>query len=377
MAITAVLILSALVSIADAQAAEPEFAVPVSSISQKEVPDTVDPLWKGSGKKGSDLYWLCDVKACGPFVITVGRNCFFCTFERDVEKGNLVYKASSPGPMHNWDWYNLAVRELPDHDWIVYCTSMHDLTWLTLSHASGKLTVTGQLHLKAVASFPALSPDRQHLFAAGSSATDFLAIDATSGAPTLAGSSRCKGSNGSFSPDCKSYYAVDKDELYSYRVDASTGVLTELPVTPLPGGSDNRWAHVTVSPDGKFLYRPLASEIAVFERNVDSGVLAPKNSQKLGDIAAILQMEFTPDGRAGYFVCMGEGVKAKSSDCTGWLTRDPATGALTYAGQAPRHAGYTRLTADWEHGNLFTLIKMGPSTICSFKTPSYPEKPAR
>ncbi|MGH7145128.1 MAG: lactonase family protein [Planctomycetota bacterium] len=351
-----------------------DLATPVTTVTQKETPKTDDPNFPA---KGDDFYWVCELRACGDYVVTIGRNNWLCVFHRDRQTAALKFASSCSLGYNQWDWFLLDTKELPNQDGAVYVGVKGKLYWLTLDHATGKLASQGELSaaVDGVSSIT-VSPDGGKLYVAGSAKFATFTLDPKTGKPTeltqsaLEGAHLIAGKGGMLAPNGNLFYACGGNEVFAIAIDPQTGKATVKSKEKVEGAGTNKWSQPALSPDGKFLYVPLATAFAVFACNSETGVLTSQPDQKLGDITGVLEMCFAPDGRSGYFVSQGEGVKGPASNCVGWFTRDPATGALTYVGRGPAKGGYTRVVLDPAAGNLFALVKL-PGKLYSFKTPTF------
>jgi 6-phosphogluconolactonase (cycloisomerase 2 family) len=126
------------------------------------------------------------------------------------------------------------------------------------------------------------------------------------GFPSLVG-----GSSGmAFTPDGKFLFAVPQEgpnstQVYTFSVDTSTGVLSQIAVTSVSPSDPNYAAYaamnaVQVAPAGNYVFVASASTIAAFSFNSQTGQLTPVAGSPFPLVSFLTSFAMSPDGRFLY-----------------------------------------------------------------------------
>jgi uncharacterized repeat protein (TIGR01451 family) len=218
-----------------------------------------------------------------------------------------------------------------------------------------------------------VSPDGKFVYA-GYEAADgsaariaVLSVD-SSGVLTMASSVMLDGSTRlsalAVSPDGAYLYAVDKDNLYVYGRDGSTGTLSLLQqLTDNIGGVDGlggAWA-IAVSPDSHYIYVSGAADNAVAVLSRDAGgplSFVDVYKDGVGGVSGIADargMALSPDGAQLYVAAAGD-------NAVSVFNRDSATGTLqplqTYQAGTPGFdalAGAAAVTLSPQGSQVYVL----------------------
>jgi 6-phosphogluconolactonase (cycloisomerase 2 family) len=170
----------------------------------------------------------------------------------------------------------------------------------------------------------AVSPDNRHVYIGGWSTFTFER-DPDTGALTQTDDRAPAGKELAMAPDGRHLYVAWREGIHTLSRDSATGLLTH-EATLLEGG-EGMYA-LAAAPDGRHVYGLLVSsdEIAIFERDADSGLLRRTGAVYGGDVPGEVpwlrsprEIGFAPGGAFAY-VALGDGL--------GIFRRDAGTGAL-------------------------------------------------
>lgn len=195
---------------------------------------------------------------------------------------------------------------------------------------TGALTFKSEFEVNASEDLK-ISPDGNYLYALSQSKIEVLGV-AGNGQLSSAQEFAITGTgfNLSFNPDASRLYvafSTSAKKIAIYDRDAASGQLTNARVATIPGIDDEAPA---ISPDGKFLYSFVNSELAWFSIGTDGGLTAVSSIAKPpAEVAAKFycptNILISPNGRLAYFV------DQCAENMQVWL-RDPTTGGLEFAG---------------------------------------------
>lgn len=357
-------------------------AVHVQTILGEDLPDPKDP-WH---KAGSVLVCPTDIHRLGDWLYVPsydsGR---ICRFRRDLTTARIAYVGSTPMPFRaSRIGARLFVRTLPNGQtmmYAVYYAPRKHLCWYAVDPRTGELTEKGKLPLRE-AGFAILSPLGKHLYLISKRITWFCF--GADGTPAVAGSLvGTGGGNSVMSPDGRHLYVGERHSasgvngrIVVYDRNRRTGRLARAGLLDLTGNTVSKpdsEPFLGISPDGRHVYVSLwrwdDGFLYVLRRNAANGVLRVGSAGRPHPrMKGSRGLAFRPDGKVGYYVAGREGAGA----CTGWFRREPATGALTFAGK--HRAGNGRhhcLTLDSARGHLFSVTwshQNKGNSISAFKT---------
>ena len=359
-----------------------KLAVHVQTILGEDLPEPKDP-WHTTG---SVMVCPTDMKLFGDWLFIPcydsGR---ICRFKRDPATAAIAYDGSQVMPFRAGRiGTRLFVRKLPSGEAMMYAAyydPTRSLYWYAVDPRTGALTEKGKLRL-GDAGFALLSPDQKHLYVI-SKKIKWLSFG-RDGTPSVAGSlPAAGGGNSVMSPDGQHLYvgtrfssAEANGQVVVYSRNPTTGAVTRNSVFKLTGNTVSKAdsePFLGISPDGRHVYVSLwrwdPGFLYVLNRDAGGALRLNSAGRPAESMKGCRNFTFSPDGAHGYYVAGREGAGA----CTGWFTRDPATGALAFAGKFRAGNGrYNCLVLDSANGNLFSLTwshQNKGNSISAFRVP--------
>jgi 6-phosphogluconolactonase (cycloisomerase 2 family) len=355
--------------------------------------DEALPKLRTEIKEDADLKldWAWQPYVAGKlFFLSVHRSGTVAVFSRDEQTGDVQFLQAIPVAAD----LGSAGRHLDPHlafstknilyvagEWTHAGSDQHSigLSWYQVDPKDGAFTKLGNIPCSAGVLHASPDPNTLYLSATFAKQIHVIRLDPRDGKPVVAEKIDGKGLGRALvaAPDRKFYYALNGDTV-SWLTATPDGKLTLSGSLTLPDltiqPSD---CSLFLSPDGKHAYaalfkrydKPESAYVALLTRDAATGALTFGERLPHMGMGGIGQVVFAPDGRTAYFCADPE----RPASGFGSFQRDPETGKLDNLIKAKGANAASFLAYDSISG---TIYLGGTWSTKSFKLFTVPQVPA-